>query len=144
MFLTHQAELDLPFYLEAVRQVHIVPDLAHTNSRISISQLCNAGWDVVFGATTVTVRYNHQTVLTGQHTQATRLWYLQPTTAPTAQTNAAVGSATPQLNLWPSRTLPYSPWSFQLELVHSRKSISLISLLSRKDSSASTHHNCMP
>jgi hypothetical protein len=49
------------------------------NSLISIRQLCDAGCNVVFDATsTVTVRYSQQIVLTGQRTS-----------------NAAVGSATP-------------------------------------------------
>jgi hypothetical protein len=94
MYSTHEAELDLPLLPKAARQVHIVPELAN-HSLLSIGQLCDAGCDVSFNATNVTVCYDNQPILTGQRTPATQLWHLQPPTTIPAQANAAVGSATP-------------------------------------------------
>ena len=93
MTSTHTAELDLPNLPLRARQVHIVPALAQ-HSLISIGQLCDAGCDVAFDATTVTVRYLNNIVLTSSRNTTTKLWHLQfpPTTH---QANGTVGSATP-------------------------------------------------
>jgi hypothetical protein len=101
MYSTHVAELDLPLLPLAARQVHIVPDLtAHT--LVSIGLLCDAGCDVTFNASDVTVQYNQVTVLQGKRTATTGLWHFaMPTPAPTsppvpcAHAMSAIGSATP-------------------------------------------------
>ena len=93
MYSTHEAELDFPALPPAARHVHIVPDLKN-HTLISIGQLCDAGCDVIFDATTVTVRYQNHIALTGTRNQDTRLWQLRAP-SPTEQANAAIGSATP-------------------------------------------------
>jgi hypothetical protein len=52
MYSTHEAELDLPSLPLAARHVHIVPTLS-THSLLLIGQLCDAGCEVTFDATTI-------------------------------------------------------------------------------------------
>jgi hypothetical protein len=73
MYSTHEAELDIPSLPLAARQCHIVPALTN-HSLLSIRQLCDAGCSVELDATTLTVQYHGNTVLTGTRTQQTRLW----------------------------------------------------------------------
>ncbi len=70
---THEANLDLPGLLAVVHHGHIVPQLA-TQLLISIGQLCDAGCNVAFMATTVTISHNNAIVLQGHCTLATKLW----------------------------------------------------------------------
>ena len=93
MYSTHEAELDFPALSPAARHIHILPDLQN-HTLISIGKLCDAGCDVIFDATTVTVRYKNNIALTGTCTQATCLWQLRAST-PMEYANTAVGSATP-------------------------------------------------
>ncbi len=91
---THEANLDLPGLPAAAQHGHIMPQLA-TQLLISIGQLCDAGCDVAFTATIVTISHNNNIVLQGQCTPATKLWELdvqQP--SPTFHANAALGSTT--------------------------------------------------
>jgi hypothetical protein len=99
MYSTHVAKLDLPHLPATARQVHIVPDLA-SHTLVSIGQLCDAGCDVTFNATAVTVKYNNLLVLQGNRTATTRLWHFDvptptPPPIPNEHAMSAVGSATP-------------------------------------------------
>lgn len=92
---TEIAELDIPCLPAAARIVHIFPDLASV-SLISIGQLCDAGCEATFTATSVIISHNQQVVLTGSRSAATRLWNLPLTTpTPADQANAMHLSATP-------------------------------------------------
>ena len=114
MHSTHEAELDFPDLPSAARHVHILPDLQH-HTLISIGQLCDAGCDVTFDATTVTVVYNNNVVLTGIRTPATRLWQMRQVT-PSEQANAAIGSATPEQIVAFSHASLFSPVLSTLEI----------------------------
>jgi len=102
MYSTHTAELDIPHLPPAARQVHIVPDLA-SHTLLSIGQLCDAGCDVTFNATAVTVTYLNRLILQGTRTANTRLWHFDlPHPGPPPplhmhehQAMSALGSATP-------------------------------------------------
>ena len=61
---THEAELPIPMLPLAARRAHIVPEL-QSQSLISIGTLCDAGCDVTFTTTTVTVRHNEHIVMSG-------------------------------------------------------------------------------
>ena len=113
MHSTHEAELDFPHLPPAARHVHILPDL-QDHTLISIGQLCDAGCDVTFDATTVTVKYKNNVALTGIRTPATRLWQMR---APTLeeQANAAIGSATPEQIVAFSHGALFSPVLSTLE-----------------------------
>ncbi|KAI2494253.1 hypothetical protein MHU86_20271 [Fragilaria crotonensis] len=113
MYSTHEAELDLPSLPIAARRVHIVPAL-RTTSLLSMAQLCDAGCTVTFDATSVSVRRNNQTILTGVRTPDTGLWHMSllqsplsphvdtesPATTPERDdvhySHSAVHSATPE------------------------------------------------
>ena len=102
---THHGELDIPALPVAARRAHIVPALTG-QSLISIGQLCDAGCDVSFNATSVDIQLQGTPIFSGTRTPDTKLWTLtaspQPTvpvTAPVEQTynafaNAAVGAPT--------------------------------------------------
>jgi hypothetical protein len=103
MYSTHIADLNIPSIPSGARHVHLVPELS-SHSLLSMGQLCDAGCHVAFDATTVTISYNDNVVLSGYRTPDTKLWHidlppttllaqLTPATAPSA--NAAIGSATP-------------------------------------------------
>ena len=113
MHSTHEAELDFPNLPPAARHVHILPDLKN-HTLISIGQLCDAGCDVTFDATTVTVKYKNNVALTGIRTPATRLWQMR---APTQieEANAAIGSATPEQIIAFSHATLFSPALTTLE-----------------------------
>ena len=94
---THTAYLDLPSLPLAARLVHIVPAL-HTQSLISLGQLCDAGCQVHLERAIINITLNDEIVLTGTRTPSTGLWHLnmsEPTATSHAQANAACGSATP-------------------------------------------------
>ena len=67
MHSTHQAELPIPRLPFAARMAHIVPEL-RSHSLISIGTLCDAGCEVTFTTTTVTVTHNSDTIMTGTRT----------------------------------------------------------------------------
>ena len=75
MYSTHEAELDLPHLPLAARLVHIVPALT-TASLLSMGQLCDAGCQVTFDATTVKVYHHDRLLLAGDRAHATGLWHL--------------------------------------------------------------------
>jgi hypothetical protein len=67
MTSTHEAELPIPMLPLAARRAHIVPEL-QSQSLISIGTLCDAGCDVNFTTTTVTVRLKERIVMSGTRT----------------------------------------------------------------------------
>ncbi|KAI2491412.1 Reverse transcriptase (RNA-dependent DNA polymerase) [Fragilaria crotonensis] len=81
MYSTHEADLDLPCLPPAARRVHIVPAL-QTASLLSMGQLCDAGCEVTFDATTVSVRHNHTLLLHGKRLPHTGLWHLDLSSTP--------------------------------------------------------------
>jgi hypothetical protein len=58
------ADLDLPSLPPAARVAHLFPALKG-QSLLSVGQLCDAGCDAHFTATTVTIDHQGTTVLTG-------------------------------------------------------------------------------
>ena len=86
MYSTHEADLDLPSLPLAARRVHIVPAL-QSASLLSMAQLCDAGCQVTFDATSVRVHLNDALLLTGIRAPATGLWHLN-LTAEATETNA--------------------------------------------------------
>ena len=64
MTSTHTAELPIPQLPHAARMAHIVPDLK-SHSLISIGTLCDAGCEVTFTTTTVTVTHDKATIMSG-------------------------------------------------------------------------------
>ena len=92
---THEAELDCPSLPPAARHGHVVPQLA-TQPLLSIGQLCDAGCNVAFTATTVTICHNNKIIMSGHRTAETKLWNLDIQAAPPqACANAAIGTAKP-------------------------------------------------
>jgi len=91
---THEAHLDCPALPPAACHGHIVLQLA-TQPLLSISQLCNAGCDVTFTATDVTITHKGDSILSSHCTPANKLWHLdiQPPTKKLA--NVAIGTAKP-------------------------------------------------
>jgi hypothetical protein len=64
---TYHADLLIPSLPMAARRAHIVPELT-SHSLVSIGTLCDAGCDVNFTTTTVTVRHNNAIVMSGTRT----------------------------------------------------------------------------
>lgn len=79
MYLTHEADLDLPSLPPAVRRVHIVPAL-QTASLLSMGQLCNAGCRVTFDPRNVHV---HNTIFYSdlRHSSRSQSTYLRVVSA---------------------------------------------------------------
>jgi hypothetical protein len=70
---------------------HIVPEL-QSYLLVSIGTLCDAGFNVTFTTTTVTVKHKNDIVLAGTRTSS-GLWHFAiPTTAPLHQTHEAVAA----------------------------------------------------
>ena len=81
-----KADLDLPCLPPAARRVHIVPVL-QTASLLSMGQLCDAGCEVIFDATNVTIRRNNAPLLTGKRSPQTGLvWHLNLDAHPSVAT----------------------------------------------------------
>ena len=74
----------------AARLVHIVPDM--TELLISIGQLCSAGFEIEFTATSITVYHDNKTVLTGMQTSSSQLWHFHE--PKTKKANAAISTTT--------------------------------------------------
>ena len=93
---THEGELDYPNLPESARHIHLVPAFVD-QSLISMGVFCDAGCEVHFTKSTVTVTYQDHIVLNGTRSPATRLWFLQPPHIPPTLNCAlgAIGSATP-------------------------------------------------
>jgi hypothetical protein len=92
MSSTHMADLDLPSLPPAARVAHLFPALKG-QSLLSVGQLCDAGCNANFTATTVTVEHQGTTVLTGHRDPASRLWVVA-TTAPIAPDHALLVNQT--------------------------------------------------
>ena len=94
---THEAELDLPMLLPAARHVHIVPGL-HNCSLLSIGQLCDSGYEVLFTNTHMSVLSDGQCIIQGNRSASTRLWHITttnvnlPLPAPPHYAATAIGS----------------------------------------------------
>ncbi len=88
----HEAELNIPGLPLAAQHGHVVPHLA-TQPLLSIGQLCDAGCDVAFTASMVTISHNNSVVLQGQCTAKSKLWELNICPPPTASANAALRTA---------------------------------------------------
>jgi hypothetical protein len=92
MSSTHMADLDLPSLPPAACVAHLFPALKG-QSLLSVGQLCDAGCDAHFTATTVTIDHQGTTVLTGHRDPASRLWIVG-TTEPTAPDHALLVNQT--------------------------------------------------
>jgi len=91
---THEADLNCPTLPPAACHGHVVPQLA-TQPLLSIGQLCNAGCNVAFTASTVTISHDNNVILTGSHTPKTKLWHVNIQPAHQHATNAATSAASP-------------------------------------------------
>jgi Reverse transcriptase (RNA-dependent DNA polymerase) len=76
MRATHEAELDIPTLPKAARHIFIVPELAD-KTLLSVSQLCQAGCQVIFHDKAVTVHYGGKVVLKGAMTARSALWQME-------------------------------------------------------------------
>ena len=95
MTSTHEAELPIPLLPLAARRAHIVPDL-QSHSLISIGALCDAGCDVNFTTTHVTVRHDNSVIMTGTR-EPPGLWHFEipvPTPPDQASTTEAMAMST--------------------------------------------------
>ncbi|MCK7513583.1 MAG: hypothetical protein MZV70_62550 [Desulfobacterales bacterium] len=121
MTSTHEGELHLPSLPLSARHVHIVPALQQF-SLISMGQLCDAGCLIAFTASTVTVSFNDDIILTGHRTPATLLWHFDLPVPPSsaasslAAANATIGSATPAQLVAFAHAALYSPALSTLDL----------------------------
>jgi len=88
MYSTHEADIISTVLPPGARHVHIVPALS-THSLLSIGQLCDAGCEVIFNATTVDISHNGNVIMTGSRTPTTKLWHvsLTPHDSPPPSTN---------------------------------------------------------
>jgi hypothetical protein len=75
MYSTHTAEIIVPHFLRAARICHIVPGLS-TYSLISIGQLCDAHYAVLFLTDTVSIGFKNTVIMQGARARATGLWHL--------------------------------------------------------------------
>jgi len=93
---THEVDLNLPGLPPAAHHSHIVPQLA-TQPLLSIGQLCNAGCDIAFTATSITISHNNAIILQGNCMPSSQLWELdiQPTPPTLHTAHTAISSATP-------------------------------------------------
>jgi hypothetical protein len=76
MRATHEVELDIPTLPKAARHIFIVPELAD-KMLLSVSQLCQAGCQVIFHDKAVTVHYGGKVVLKGAMTARSALWQME-------------------------------------------------------------------
>jgi hypothetical protein len=86
-------DLDLPALPLPARVALIVPELGN-HSLISIGQLCDAGCDVQFDATSVDVRHDGRHIYSGTRDTVSKLWNLVPT-APDEFAGVAIGAPSP-------------------------------------------------
>ena len=73
MYSTHEAELSIPSLPVSACRVHmVVVPVLRTHSLLSMGQqLCDAGHEVAFSATTVNVRHHDKTILSGDRSPLT-------------------------------------------------------------------------
>jgi hypothetical protein len=95
-YSTHTAEFAAPSLPVQARTVHIVPELANANL-LSVGQLCDAGCEVTFTATTATVHHHNHIIMNGSRDPRSRLWTMsmERVCPPVEQANASLLSATP-------------------------------------------------
>jgi len=106
---THKANLNCPNLPLAACHGHIVPQLA-TQLLLSIGQLCNAGCDVQFTATTINICHDNNIIMSRHRTPATKLWNLDiQTPTAIASTNATSGTAKPAELVTFAHTAMFSP-----------------------------------
>jgi hypothetical protein len=72
---THVAELDLPMLRPDARKAHIVPALDDC-SLLSLGQLCDAGYQILLEANTLSVLDDGHTILTGSREHSTGMWQI--------------------------------------------------------------------
>jgi len=89
---THEADLAIPGLPPSARHGHVLPNLA-TQPLLSIGQLCDAGCDVTFTASNITISHNNTVILHGTRSPASKLWELD--IQHPAEAHAAIGSASP-------------------------------------------------
>lgn len=99
MYSTHEGYLDIPSLPLAACQVHVVPDL-EGHSLLSMGQLCDAGCEIAFTKSTLSISYNDTKILTGIHTASSRLWHVNmPNLSPSQDlqefAKSTIGGATP-------------------------------------------------
>ena len=76
MSSSHTGELPIPELPAEARLCHLFPALGNM-SLLSIGQLCDAGCQATFDATTASITYNNKVILTGTRSTATnKLWHL--------------------------------------------------------------------
>jgi hypothetical protein len=75
MYSTHEANLALPALPSTATHVHIVPDM-NDGILLSIGQFCDAGCEAVFTATTITIKLNGETIMTGTREGPHKLWHM--------------------------------------------------------------------
>jgi hypothetical protein len=63
----------MPYLPHTTRQAHILPGLAQ-HSLLSVLQMCDIGFSVIFTAADVTVKNGKSTILTGLRDQDSGLW----------------------------------------------------------------------
>jgi hypothetical protein len=73
---THVAELDLPMLRPAARQAHIVPALDNC-SLLSLGQLCDAGYQILLEADTLSVLDASETILSGSRDHSSGMWHIE-------------------------------------------------------------------
>jgi hypothetical protein len=74
---THEAELIYPTLRKAARHAHIVPDM-HNYSLLSVGNLCNADYGVIFDRREVRIMDNQEVIMRGQRHAYTGLWHMEP------------------------------------------------------------------
>ena len=83
MVSTHTGVLNLKNLPKHTKRVHLFPAL-HNKSLVSIGHLCDAGCEAIFTATTVSITYQKDVILTGTRSPTTNnLWYLDFPESPT-------------------------------------------------------------
>jgi hypothetical protein len=76
MTSTHEGELDFPTLRPNACHAHIVPAL-HNCSLLSIGQLCDSGYKVIFETPTMQVLDGDICVLTGQRNPTNGMWEVE-------------------------------------------------------------------
>ena len=75
MFSTHKGELPLPLLPKAAQHVHLVPKMSEY-SLLSVTELCNAEYEVHFFKDCACIYYNNKIVYKAQQDRESNLWIL--------------------------------------------------------------------
>jgi hypothetical protein len=73
---THVTEIKLPMLQPAARKAHIVPALNNC-SLLSLGQLCDAGYNILLKADTLSVLNGGNTILTGCRNHSSGMWQIK-------------------------------------------------------------------